>query len=126
MRAASRSARRWQLFAGPQHPYTIGLLGAIPALARKRARLASDRGHGARPAAPAARLPLRAALPLRRGSRAAPTSRLARAVAPSHARPAGARRTAGGRGMTAPLLEARDLVKHFPVREGCSGRASAR
>jgi ABC-type oligopeptide transport system ATPase subunit len=27
--------------------------------------------------------------------------------------------------MTAPLLEARDLVKHFPVRKGLFGRVSA-
>ena len=33
-----------RLFAWPQHPYTIGLLGAIPQLHRKRARLATIEG----------------------------------------------------------------------------------
>lgn len=55
-----------QLFARPEHPYTIGLLGAAPRLDLRRTRLASIDGTvpdlGARSAA---RLPLRAALPLR-------------------------------------------------------------
>jgi len=33
-----------QLFEAPQHPYTIGLLGAIPDLDRKRARLSTIEG----------------------------------------------------------------------------------
>ena len=32
------------LFANPQHPYTIGLLGAVPELDRRRARLATIEG----------------------------------------------------------------------------------
>ncbi|HEY1798841.1 MAG TPA: ABC transporter ATP-binding protein [Stellaceae bacterium] len=34
-----------QLFATPQHPYTIGLLGAVPRLAGTRARLATIEGN---------------------------------------------------------------------------------
>jgi oligopeptide/dipeptide ABC transporter ATP-binding protein len=33
------------LFAAPQHPYTIGLLGAVPRLAGNRARLATIEGN---------------------------------------------------------------------------------
>ena len=32
------------LFARPQHPYTVGLLGSIPRLERKAARLATIEG----------------------------------------------------------------------------------
>ncbi len=39
------------LFADPQHPYTIGLLGALPKLHRDRARLATIRGNVPNPAA---------------------------------------------------------------------------
>ena len=34
-----------ELFAAPQHPYTIGLLGAVPRLAGPRARLATIEGN---------------------------------------------------------------------------------
>jgi oligopeptide/dipeptide ABC transporter ATP-binding protein len=34
-----------ELFAGPQHPYTIGLLGAVPRLAGGRAQLATIAGN---------------------------------------------------------------------------------
>ena len=54
------------LFADPQHPYTLGLLGSIPRLDVERERLADHRGHGAQPQRPAHGLPLRAALPVRR------------------------------------------------------------
>ena len=30
---------------GPQHPYTVGLLGSIPRLDQQRERLRLDRGH---------------------------------------------------------------------------------
>ena len=46
-----------ELFANPQHPYTVGLLGSIPRLDRRAAHLATIEGmraeHGAirRPAA---------------------------------------------------------------------------
>jgi len=48
------------LFADPQHPYTIGLLGSIPRLDVERERLGDDRRHGAQSCQPASRLPLRA------------------------------------------------------------------
>ena len=34
-----------QLFAAPQHPYTIGLLGAVPLLAGRSSRLATIEGN---------------------------------------------------------------------------------
>jgi oligopeptide/dipeptide ABC transporter ATP-binding protein len=34
-----------RLFAAPQHPYTIGLLGAVPLLAGRRSRLATIEGN---------------------------------------------------------------------------------
>ena len=43
---ALRRAER--LFAEPQHPYTIGLLGSIPRLHLEQERLSRDRGRGAR------------------------------------------------------------------------------
>src|SRR4029077_9902310 len=39
-----------RLFAAPQHPYTIGLLGAIPLLAGGRSRLAAIEGEVPHPA----------------------------------------------------------------------------
>ena len=63
-------------FEQPLHPYTEGLLGSIPALDDERPAPAGDPGHGAEPVRPAARLPLRAALPLREaGLRRVPTRR---------------------------------------------------
>ena len=40
------------LFAEPQHPYTIGLLGSIPQLHREQARLAAIEGQVPNPLAP--------------------------------------------------------------------------
>jgi peptide/nickel transport system ATP-binding protein len=42
-RAAERAEAR-ALFAAPQHPYTVGLLGAMPLLSERRARLAAIEG----------------------------------------------------------------------------------
>ena len=45
MPARSSSARRVdELFRFPQHPYTVGLLGALPRLDRRRPRLAAIEG----------------------------------------------------------------------------------
>jgi oligopeptide/dipeptide ABC transporter ATP-binding protein len=33
-----------QLFVGPQHPYTVGLLGSLPRLGEKRERLSAIAG----------------------------------------------------------------------------------
>ena len=51
----SSAARSSGLFAEPQHPYTIGLLGSIPRLHLEQERLRRDRGHGARRRCAAAR-----------------------------------------------------------------------
>ncbi|MEY9637099.1 ABC-type dipeptide/oligopeptide/nickel transport system ATPase component [Bradyrhizobium japonicum] len=56
-----------ELFAMPQHPYTVGLLGSIPRLDHPRRAACHDRGHGAEHGAATRRLPLRRALPLRAG-----------------------------------------------------------
>jgi peptide/nickel transport system ATP-binding protein/oligopeptide transport system ATP-binding protein len=53
------------LFADPQHPYTIGLLGSIPRIDCRSRAPRHHRGHGAQPEQPACRLPLRAALSVR-------------------------------------------------------------
>ena len=33
-----------EIFADPQHPYTIGLMGSVPSLGRRQGRLATIRG----------------------------------------------------------------------------------
>jgi peptide/nickel transport system ATP-binding protein/oligopeptide transport system ATP-binding protein len=40
-----------RLFADPQHPYTIGLLGSVPRIEETRARLATIEGSVPNPAA---------------------------------------------------------------------------
>ncbi len=60
------------LFARPEHPYTVGLLGSIPRLDEKRERLPSIEGRVPDMSAAAARLPLRRPLPLRRAGLHAP------------------------------------------------------
>ena len=67
------------LFDAPQHPYTVGLLGSIPRLDR-RAEPRRHRRHGARTCARRRRLPLRAALPVRAASLAAPRRRRDRPI----------------------------------------------
>ncbi len=63
------------LFADPQHPYTIGLLGSIPRIDVDRERLSTIEGIGAQPQQPAQGLPLLAALPVRRPAAAARSRR---------------------------------------------------
>ena len=62
-----------EIFADPQHPYTIGLMGSLPSLDRPGGAARDDPGQRAAPRAHAERLPLRAALPLR-ASRACTTA----------------------------------------------------
>ena len=65
-----------ELFADPRHPYTQGLLQAVPRLVPGRvseARRPSSATRRARSALPE-RLPLPSALPDRRRSRSAPTT----------------------------------------------------
>ena len=85
------------LFAQPQHPYTIGLLGSIPQLHREQPRLAAIEGQVPNPLTPVSRMPLPSALSVR--DRALP-SRGAAADPDCAARTtprAGARRSGRGR-----------------------------
>ena len=54
-----------ELFANPQHPYTVGLLGSIPRLDRRADAPRHHRRHGAEHGRSAARLPFRRTLPVR-------------------------------------------------------------
>ena len=102
----------------PQHPYTVGLLGAMPRLDRAARGSRRSRARCRRMPARRQRLPLRAALPVPRRPRCAERAAPRRDVdgrAPS-ALLARAARRGGGRLMSAPVLEVEDLVKHFVVR----------
>ena len=82
------------LFADPQHPYTIGLLGSIPRLDVDRERLATIEGTVPSPNNQPDGLPLRAALPVR-----GPALPAAAAAAARHrARPSGRVLEGAGRG----------------------------
>ncbi len=105
------------LFADPQHPYTIGLLGSIPRLDRRVGRLAVIPGAVPSPTARLG-LPLRRPLP----ARDRPLPSQAADLAPARRRPprrlpSGADRGAGG-GMNPVLLEARGLRRHYPIGRG--------
>ena len=81
------------LFADPQHPYTIGLLGSIPRLDVERERLSTIEGTVPSPDQPAQGLPLRAALPVRRPALPRGAAAAARARRRPPASPAGRRRS---------------------------------
>ena len=106
-----------RLFDHPLHPYTRGLLACVPSLEQDQRAPGGDPRHAARPGAPPARLPLRAALPLRRSPACArgDSRRWTRYEPRPHAPPASA--SASCRHVT-PLIEAAGLTKHFPVRAG--------
>ena len=113
------------LFADPQHPYTIGLLGSIP-----RLDVIASGCRPSRARCPAPTTSPRAAA-FRRAARS-PTGNAARSRRRSGTSPPatrspleGAGRAGKERGMstTAPVLEVpvldvRGLVKHFPVTRG--------
>ena len=81
------------LFADPQHPYTIGLLGSIPRIDVDRERLATIEGTVPEPEQPARRLPLRAALPVRRPALPRASRRRCATSRPAIRWPAGRRRS---------------------------------
>ena len=73
-----------RLFAAPQHPYTVGLLGSIPAY-RHAARAARDHlGQRAEPRRRLRRLPLRRPLPVRRRALPQPRRRRSPDVGAGH------------------------------------------
>ena len=115
-----RARRRCSaLFAEPQHPYTIGLLGSIPRLHREQARLAAIEGLVPDAAALPERLPLPAALPVRdRPVPRARSRRCARSTPEPSAPPAGARRCE-----PEPLLRAERAGQALPGAQQIFGRA---
>ena len=115
-----------ELFASPQHPYTVGLLGSIPRLDRRAAQLADHRGHRAEHDArrrPAAASPPRCpfvddtASPRRRRWSTVGAGPLRRAARSAPLEQAGV--------MSAPLLEVEGLVKHFVAARSVFGRPTA-
>ena len=119
------------LFADPHHPYTAALLAALPERAVGRAA-AVDPRRRARPVRPADRLPVLAALPVRRpplprrsaaaaGARSSAT-RSATIRSPTAIRSAIRPRRGGGRmsrqATRALVLKAENLTQHYRVRRG--------
>ena len=110
------------LFARPEHPYTVGLLGSIPRLDEKRERLPSIEGRVPDMSRPpdgcrfAARCPF-----VEPACRAETPPLIEVAPRPSHALPA---RAAGASAPMSALLEVAGLAKHFPVRRGAFGLVS--
>ena len=112
-----------ELFANPQHPYTVGLLGSIPRLGRRAAHLATIEGMVPNMANPppgcrfSARCPfvvescIAAPPPL---AHREPRSRLA--LHPG---------AAGEAGIMTALLEVEGLVKHFVAARSVFGRPTA-
>ena len=112
-----------ELFASPQHPYTVGLLGSIPRLDRRASHLATIEGMVPNMTHPPVRLPLRPALPVRGRS-------LHRRAAAVGGRESGAlvalhQGAAGEAGVVTALLEVEDLVKHFVAARSLFGRPTA-
>ena len=109
-----------ELFANPQHPYTVGLLGSIPRLDRRAAHLATIEGMVPNMADAAARLPLRGALPVRRRSLPRRAAAAGRCSSARPLRRAASARAAGEAGVMTALLEVEGLVKHFVAGARCS------
>ncbi len=103
------------LFARPQHPYTVGLLGAVPAPGRP-ARLHEIPGRVPSLARAADGVRVRAALPARGRALALPGAGAARDRAAPSRRVLPSRPGATPRERPSSVLEVEGLVKHFPVR----------
>ena len=84
-----------ELFATPQHPYTVGLLGSIPRLDRRADASRHHRGHGAEHGDAAARLPLRRALSVRQRRLPRRAAAAGRESSPATGRAASGRRWKG-------------------------------
>ncbi len=112
-----------ELFARPQHPYTVGLLGSIPRLDRRTSHLATIEGMVPNMANPppgcrfAARCPFGDGQ-LRRHASAAGECKSRSPVALHQG-------AAGKAGVVTALLEVRDLVKHFVAERSVFGRPTA-
>ena len=135
-----------ELYANPRHPYTLGLLRSVPRLDEPRAsasirsRASRPTSRGCRPAAPSRRAARSASSavsrripPLRDRQAAASTWRRAGRRNGPHdreprrtgaRRPRSATRARPDRQGDLPLLEVRNLVKHFPVGGGFLGRGA--
>ena len=111
------------LFADPQHPYTLGLLGSIPRLGSDGdERLTAIEGMVPNPFAlpPGCRFSPRCPLADARCRAEQPAAARDRAR-PPHRLLEGAARLSPGRGRrmtTEPLLSVTGLTKHFPVKRG--------
>ena len=113
-----------QLFGQPDAPLHAGPDPLDPAHRPRRHAQDAARGHrrgGAEPAQPAARLPLRAALPLRHCRSAREAVPPLREVEPGH-KVACVLRERCADAMSEPLLRVKDLVKYFSVRGGLFSR----
>ncbi len=134
------------LFEAPGHPYTVGLLASIPRLDRRADRLAAIDGVLPDMTAPpdgcrfatAVRSCWRSAAPRRRRSSRSPRALVALPAGAAGAgggvmktSGAGVEALAAASGsieafpMTAPLVEAEGLVKHFVARRSIFGRPTA-
>lgn len=108
------------VFYHPSHPYSIGLLNAVPRLDAGRRRPVNDSGQSAEPAASAERLSIPAALPARDGDLQQRSASGGVCAGP----PARLLSTGGGFAMNAVteqrkvLLEIADLKVHFDIKDG--------
>ncbi len=115
------------LFADPQHPYTIGLLGSIPRIEIDRERLSTIEGTVPSPNNQPKGCRFRAALSLRRSAlpcRAAAAAQhrtdhqVACWKAPVELAIGERARATGMSTAATPVLQVDGLVKHFPVSRG--------
>ena len=120
-----------ELFARPRHPYTAGLLAAMPQAGVGRRTAGVDPRRRPVRHRDADRVPLPPAVPVRDRPSARPVPVELTTVADGHARALHPRRRAhaGGRAMTdattdaatiatGALLSGTGVTKHFPIRRG--------